>query len=84
MDLSRLAAPEQRFAARLGLNAKTMLSIALTKAEHQAFTNAWRTQIGRIGSLSKNTTANATKADIEAAAKYIYQKYPFILKALGL
>ncbi len=33
---------EKRFAKMLGVNPGEMVSVALTKAEHQSFTNAWR------------------------------------------
>jgi hypothetical protein len=75
---------EKRFAATLGVDASKMTSIALTKAEHQAFTNAWRKAIGYLGDKTAVTTATATKAQIEAAARTIYKNYPNILKALGL
>jgi hypothetical protein len=38
-----------------------MISIALTKAEHQIFTNAWRAEIGYRGGQGAINTANATK-----------------------
>ena len=61
-----------------------MASIALTKTEHQVFTNAWRKAIGYVGDKTAVTTATATKAQIEAAARIVYKNYPQILKALGL
>jgi RHS repeat-associated protein len=71
---------EQRFASILGTNVRTMSSVALTPAEHQAFTNAWRALIpyGPAG------TGTATRESIEAAARIIYADYPAIRQALGL
>lgn len=70
---------EQRFATVLGVDAKTMQSMALTPAEHQVFTNAWRAEIGYGAG-----TAAATRESVMAAARRIYSGYPEILKALGL
>ncbi|PQJ15316.1 RHS repeat domain-containing protein, partial [Aureicoccus marinus] len=75
---------EKRFASILGVSPGSMQSIALTKFEHQVFTNAWRAKIGYNGSNAAITTANATKADVINAAREIYKDYPTILKALGL
>jgi hypothetical protein len=70
---------EKRFASLLGQKAAEMLAIAVTPAEHQAFTNAWRAAIpyGR-------GTAAATQEQVLNAARQIYAKYPAILQALGL
>jgi hypothetical protein len=70
---------EQRFAGALGANARSMLSVAVTKAEHQAFTNAWRKLIPY-----GDDTRKATQEQILKAAREIYKDYPDILKALGL
>lgn len=75
---------EKRFAGLFGLTAKNMPSIVVTKAEHLIFTRAWRNEIGYAGSKAAVTTLNATKAQVEAAARKIYKDYPEILKALGL
>jgi hypothetical protein len=75
---------EQRFASILGMETGQMASIALTKAEHQIFTNAWRAEIGYRGSNAAVTTANATKQQIYDAARRIYANHPEILKVLGL
>lgn len=75
---------EQRFARILGQNADDMLSIVVTKAEHQIFTNGWRREIGYILDKTSTVTSNATRQDIEVAARKIYQNYPEIIKALGL
>lgn len=71
---------EQRFAGVMGQNARQMLSVAVTPAEHQAFTNAWRAAIpyGPAG------TGAATTATVQQAARSIYSGYPEILEALGL
>jgi len=71
---------EQRFAAVLGQNARQGLSVAVTQAEHQAFTNAWRAAIpyGPAG------TGTATRESVTQAARQIYAHYPEILQALGL
>src|SRR5690606_19837283 len=50
---------EQRFAGVLGQNARQMASVAVTKAEHQAFTNAWRQAIPY-----GQGTANATRQQV--------------------
>lgn len=56
-----------------------MLSVAVTPAEHQAFTNAWRAAIPY-----GNSTANATQQHILDSARQIYANHPQILNALGL
>jgi hypothetical protein len=56
-----------------------MASVAVTGAEHQAFTNAWRKAIPYGAG-----TRGATPAQIEGAARQIYAGYPDILSALGL
>ena len=61
-----------------------MLSIVLTKEEHQAFTNAWRKAIPYDNSKSNLTSSSAKAEDVIKAAKEIYSNYPEILKALGL
>ena len=74
---------EKRFAATLGVSQGSIKSIVLTPAEHQIFTNAWRNEISTSASAILHTD-NATKAQIEAAARKIYKDYPLILEALGL
>jgi len=69
----------QRFARLIGQNVSDMLSVALTTAEHQGFTNAWRAKIG----YGKGT-AGATPQQVMDAAWEIYKDYPDILHALGL
>jgi hypothetical protein len=53
-----------------------MLSIVVTPAEHQVFTNAWHAAIGYKRDVSP--------AEISAAARRIYANYPAVLNALGL
>ncbi|MFZ5893275.1 MAG: RHS repeat-associated core domain-containing protein [Myxococcota bacterium] len=71
---------EKRFAEVLSVNAREMASVAVTRAEHQIFTNAWRAAIpyGAAG------TGAATPQSIMQAAAQIYAEYPAILGALGL
>jgi RHS repeat-associated protein len=70
---------EQRFKDILEVNPRGMLSAAVTQAEHQVFTNAWRHEIGYGAG-----TAGATRTTVEAAARRIYVDYPAILRGLGL
>ena len=70
---------EQGFAGVLGQNARQMASVAVTKAEHQAFTNAWRSAIPY-----GQGTANATRQQVLDAARQIYSGHPELLRALGL
>jgi len=70
---------EKRFANTLGVNPNSMQAIALTPAEHQVFTNAWRQAIPY-----GQGTANATRQQIMNAGRQIYRDYPDILRALGL
>lgn len=67
---------EKRFAGAMGQDAKNMLSIVLTQEEHAAFTQTWR-QLIPYGS-------QATRAEVEAAARVVYKDHPDILSALGL
>jgi hypothetical protein len=70
---------EKRFAGTLGESADDMMSIAVTQAEHQAFTNAWRQAIP-YGAGTKAATPEL----VRATARQVYADYPEILKALGL
>jgi hypothetical protein len=73
---------EQRFAPNIGvLETGNMLSVVLTKAEHNVFKNAWRNSIGRINMNSPLRTNNATPDDIWNAAQDIYAGYPEFLEA---
>ncbi|MFK8288388.1 hypothetical protein ACI76W_03930 [Capnocytophaga canimorsus] len=69
---------EKRFAKifKPPKKAREMLSMVLTKEEHQVFTNTWRKAIPY--------GTKPTEKQIKAAAKEIYKNYPEILKALGL
>jgi len=53
-----------------------MLSVAVSPAEHQAFTNAWRSAISYGAG-----TAAATKETIWYHAQRIYENYPALLDA---
>lgn len=75
---------EKRFAKLFDVSEREMQSIVVTDAEHQAFTNAWRAEIGYEGSKAAITTSQVTRPQVEAAARKIYQNYPEILNALGL
>lgn len=54
-------------------------AIALTKEEHQYFTNKWREAFSY-----GNGTKSASYDSVMNEAKTIYKNYPNILKALGL
>nr|WP_251006411.1 RHS repeat-associated core domain-containing protein [Stenotrophomonas sp. ISL-67] len=68
---------EKRFADVLGVKKGEMLSVVVTKAEHQVFTNQWRAAFpyGREA---------PTQQQILQTAKKIYQNHTAILDALGL
>jgi hypothetical protein len=70
---------EHRFAHLFGSTRAGGLSIAVTTAEHQVFTNQWRRLIG-YGS----GTRSANLQSVQDAAREIYRDYPEILSALGL
>ncbi len=67
---------EQRLVKHLNIDVKTMLSVAVTKAEHQKFTNAWR-GVFQYG-MDYSTLQ---KADIWKVAQKIYKDYPELLDA---
>jgi len=73
---------EQRFIPKMGGDPRMKLSVAVTEAEHQKFTNEWRKKIpyGEEGTFSPRFQ----RAEIIKAAREIYQQYPAILKALDL
>jgi hypothetical protein len=56
-----------------------MMSVAVTEAEHQVFTNQWRAPIPY-----GDGTAAATRESVIEAAREIYRHYPEILRGLGL
>ena len=68
---------EQRFAKELGLDKRAMLSVAVTKEEHQVFTNMWRKSFPYGEKLEK-----LSKERIASEAQKIYKNYPEILKAV--
>ncbi len=75
---------EQRLAPALGqtaAEAQNWLSTAVTPAEHQVLTNAWRYEIGYINSSNIINTGNATIENIWTAAQKIYADYPGLLDA---
>ena len=59
---------ERRFRHLFGTSSGGMMSMVLTRAEHQVFTNAWR---GRIGYGAE--TRRATRQGVEAAFQYVYR-----------
>ena len=71
----------QRFAKTLGVKPGNMPAVALTKAEHQPFTNAWKDAIPYKNSLGPLTTKTATRADITEACRDIYKNDPDLLQA---
>ncbi len=75
---------EKRFANEMGQNSGGMLSVVLTPAEHQAFTNAWRKRFPYEGELGHIPYDTLTPQQIQDAARKIYAEFPEILKALGL
>ena len=58
------------------------LTIAVTPAEHQEFTNKWRDAIAYGEAGTRNVRIG--RAEIINAARRIYAGYPAILKALDL
>jgi len=67
---------EKRLVKHLGINADQMLSVAVTAAEHQKFTNAWRAHFKYGMDYS-----DLTQADIWDVAQTIYKDYPDLLDA---
>jgi hypothetical protein len=67
---------EQRLVKHLGINVGEMLSVAVTPAEHQKFTNAWR-EIFKYGTNYSELEIE----DIWKAAQTIYKDYPELLEA---
>ena len=63
----------------MGQHPDDMLCIVLTPEEHLVFTRQWRQKIPR-----GTGTANASRTEIEQAAREIYADFPEILQALGL
>lgn len=75
---------ERRFAERLSLDPKKMLSIVLSPKEHIKFTTLWRLEIGYRNERKAFTTLTVTEDDIVKAARRIYKDYPQILRALKI
>ncbi|MFV0305327.1 MAG: hypothetical protein ACK5IC_07600 [Moheibacter sp.] len=73
---------EKRFAGifKPPQKARDMMSMVLTKEEHQIFTNAWRKAIP----YGQDYASNYSEKEIKKIAKDIYKDYPEILKTLGL
>ncbi len=71
---------EQRFGIKMDGDPRMKLTIAVTEAEHQAFTNAWKKKIG----YGEAGTYSTDRGKIIKAAREIYEDYPAILKALDL
>ena len=67
---------ERRFKDVLNANPNYMLSVAVTREEHQKFTKAWRNAFAYGTDYSK-----VTKAELWMAAKEIYKDYPELLEA---
>lgn len=72
----------QKIASLLGMGARDMPSIVLTKDEHRAFTEAWRDLISYDNYNVKLKTSTASKEDILNAAAEVYQDYPELLKTI--
>lgn len=67
---------EQRLVKHLGFNTDEMLAVAVTKSEHQAFTNAWRNLIGHGYNYSE-----LTLDDLWEYAQIVYENYPELKEA---
>ena len=68
---------EKRLAKALGISDSNLMdSVAVTKAEHQAFTNAWRSEIPY-----GTDYGNLTKTQIWDKAQTIYKNYPELLES---
>ena len=67
---------EKRLVGHLDIDINNMLSIAVTKDEHQAFTNAWRAAFPYGMDYS-----TLTRQDIWSVAQDIYEDYPEVLEA---
>ena len=67
---------EKRFSNTLGLKASQMQCVALTKTEHQVFTNAWRNRIAYGTNYSELGVGK-----IWEVVQEIYSEYPKLLEA---
>ncbi len=75
---------EKRFAGILQLTAeqvKNILSVVVTKTEHQLFTNLWRQNIGYINSSNPVNTLTASSEVVLNAIYRIYKDFPELLRA---
>ncbi len=77
-DLEAHHLVEVRFAKNLGVKSDNMLCIALTKEEHQKYTNLWRKYIG-YGS----GTEEASWDKIWEAAQNVYKDDPELLEIIN-
>ena len=68
---------EKRFAGVMQVKEGEMLSVVVTRTEHQVFTNQWR-------SMFPYGRPPPSQAQIMDAARSIYANHPAILKSLGL
>lgn len=67
---------EQRLVKHLGINVNSMLSVAVTPAEHQKFTNLWR-EAFKYGTDYHSITREVLWEE----AQRIYKNYPDLLDA---
>ena len=71
---------EKRFARHFPASGvRDWLSVVVTRAEHQTFTNAWRQTIGYGAGAEA-----VSRAQVLDAARKAYADYPTILRALKL
>ena len=63
----------------MGQKERSMVSIVLTKAEHNVFTDKWRKAIPHDGN-----SEYVPRKKVMSTAREIYRHYPEILKALNL
>jgi hypothetical protein len=76
---------EKRLAGPMGEIQDDMISIVVTPEEHQAFTNAWRTEVPYVNSTSPlPNTSNVVKGDVIKAALRIYKDYPAIIEQISV
>jgi RHS repeat-associated protein len=71
---------EKRFVDIFGGDTADWATVVLTRSEHRVFTNARRQAIP----YGASGTGQATRTQIESAARQIYRDYPEILESLGL
>lgn len=69
---------EQRFASALGLKANDMMAVALTKSQHQVYTNRWRKAIGYGVDYTKYSMDNLLKV----AQEKVYYDAPELVELL--